>query len=200
MPKTKKNWITPMGESVPESAISVFDKKKERAIEYCAKEAQDINARLSKFKSKALELLDTLYEERLRTKGFTPEEAKGNFTFYNYDKSVKVEVAVSNVIEFNDDINLAQRKLEEYVSTVTHDTNADIKKLVNAAFSTRRGGLDRAKVVSLFTLDITHPLWIQAMELIKTSMEVRKTKRYTNVLVRNEEGQYVQVQLNFSSL
>lgn len=95
---------------------------------------------------------------------------------------------------------MAQIKLNQYVHEITKGSNSEIQQIINHAFTTRKGSLDKARILSLFQLKIDNPLWTEAMELIKGSIETNKTKRYCSVSQRNDEGEYNQIQLNFSSL
>lgn len=201
--KTKdKAWRTPTGEPVPESAISPYDKRKEKVVTKMFTAASKVSEMLLGLKHMLADDCEKLYAERLRIKGVEEDgKRKGNFTFYSYDKSIKIEIQVNNLVVFNDDINLAQMKLEQYVTELTQDSKStDIRALINSAFTTRKGSLDKARVMALFSLDIKHPLWKEAMELIKGSIEVTATKRYASISVRNEAGEYEQIPLSFSAV
>lgn len=202
--KEPKQYFTAKGEPVPASAVSAFDKKRDKIVCKLVEEALKLSESLLEFKGAAVEKCDALYDENLEHKGvdidLTKERQLQSYTMYSYDKKFKVEMNVSNTIRFNDNISIAQEKIQDYLDVATQDVNDDIRQIVRNAFTTRRNQLDKAKILSLFQYQITHPDWLQAMELIKASIEVADTKRYMQFSHRDHEGVYQPIQLNFSSL
>ena len=112
----------------------------------------------------------------------------------------KVQKNVSDRIEFDENINFAQQKLSEFIAAKTDGADQELRELVNSAFTTTRGRLDTKRIMSLFSLKINHPLWNEAMELIKRSISVNNTVRYLTLWVRNDYGRYEQINLNFSNI
>ena len=68
------------------------------------------------------------------------------------------------------------------------------------AFTTSKGRLDTKRILSLFTYKISHPLWMEAMDLIKQAMQTNSSVRYLTVSTRDENGKYNLLNLNFSNL
>lgn len=202
--KEPKQYFTVKGEPVPASAVSAFDKKRDKEVCKVIEMAIVLFESLSEFKELAYAKCDALYLDNLEQKGIELDENRArslaSYTMYSYDKGYKIEMNVSNTVRFNDNIAIAQEKIQDYLDEATKDVNDDIRQIVRNAFSTRRNQLDKAKVLSLFQYQIKHPAWLEAMELIKSSIEVADTKRYMNFFVRNAEGEYIPIQLNFSSI
>jgi hypothetical protein len=196
----KQEWRTYTGAKVPDEAVSPFDKRKERVIQSLYKKAVKLSKELEKLKELMYEKGDELYEEKYRNRGLDIDKKRGNYTHFSYDKSIKFEMNVQENISFSDDINLSQQKLNEYIEDVLSGANTDIQQLVNNAFKTRKGRLDKARIFSLFALKIEHPKWQEAMELIKGSIETNDSRRYASISVRDDNGDYNAVQLNISSL
>lgn len=200
MAKQQKQWKTSRGEDVPASAISAYDKRKESAVDRIMRKANHAHLCLKELKVLVADELDTVYKEHLKRKGFTEEDRKGNFTMTNYDKSVKIEVSNSSIITFDENIELVKLKLDEYIEKVTGDTTSDLRKLVQNAFKTRKGNLDKARLLSLFEYNITDPLWKAAMDLLRESIKVVDTKRYFEISTRQEDGSYKTLVLNFAGI
>ncbi len=72
--------------------------------------------------------------------------------------------------------------------------------IANRAFKTTKGKLDKSRVFDLFSYEIKHPLWVEAIELIKASITSNHTRRYATIAKRDGDGKYVDVQLNISSI
>jgi len=201
MAKKQFEWRTYKGDAVPEEAVSPFDKKKEKVVQAMAKKALQLNAELIAFKDELYKKSDELYQERLKSRGQkVDKEWKGNYSHVSYDKDIKIEMNVQDSIAFSDDINIAKKLLNEYVAEKTSTTDNDIKQIVEGAFTTSKGSLDKSRILNLFSYAIEHPKWVQAMEMIKSSIETNDSKRYCKVSKRNKDNEYDAINLNFSSL
>ncbi len=196
----EKHWIDVDGAPVPKKYIDATTLKKERVI------GKVVNKTLA-FQKKAIELkeaimaeCDDLYVELMKQAGVKIEERKGNYQLASFDKSVKIEMKVSDRIEFDEHINFAQEKIKEFLAKKTVGIDSDLSELINSAFQTKKNRLDTKSIFKLFTLKINHPIWEEAMSLIKKSIQKNKSVRYLAVYEKDEEGKYKQIQLNFSSL
>jgi hypothetical protein len=196
----KTVWQNHKGQDVPREYVSAFDRKKEQALGSLLKKAEKINELLTAFKVESFDIGDALYEMMLKEANISGTNRKGNYTLFNFDKSVKLEVNVSDRIEFDENIEFAQLKLNEFIEVKLTGSDSELRELINNAFTTSKGRLDSKRILSLFTLKITHPLWVEAMELIKRSISTNNTVRYLSMWVRDAFGKYEQVNLNFSNL
>jgi hypothetical protein len=195
-----EKWMDHKGQKVPREYVSRLDKDKEKAIASIIAKAEKIEDSLRAFKVLAFDLGDDIYNQMLEDANIEPGERKGYYTLYSFDKSFKVEVSVSDRIEFDERINFAQIKLNEFIEEKTNGADVELRELISNAFTTTRGRLDTKRVLSLFTYKITHPKWVEAMELIKKSISTNNSVRYMQVYRRDEDGNYSQVNLNFSSI
>jgi len=199
METTKKIWVDYQGNEVPLKYVSTYDKKKEKVITKVFAEAQKINATLEAFKKMMFAECDKLFDEMFKANDLE-KVAQKNYTLFSFDKGLKIEVTTQDVVDFDDRIQLAQAKINEYLKIKTDGADQELSILVNNAFKTKKGRLDKARIFGLFPLKINHHLWVEAMELIKKSIMTNYTRRYATIYVRDEEGKYNQVQLNFSAL
>jgi hypothetical protein len=193
-------WQNHKGQDVPREYVSAFDRKKEQALGSLLKKAEKINEMLTAFKVESFNVGDALYEAMLRDANINIDTRKGNYSVFSFDKSVKLEVNVSDRIEFDENIVFAQHKLNEFINEKTAGSDIELRELINNAFTTSKGRLDTKRILGLFSLKISHPLWVEAMELIKKSISTNNTVRYLTIAVRDEFGKYEQVNLNFSNL
>jgi len=191
---------TPKGDVVPDMAVSPYDKKKEKIIRNIQKKADKLSKDLIAFKKELYEKGDALYTEKLNNKGYDEDGRKGNYSLFSYDKEIKLEMNIQESITFSDEINIAQKKLNEYIDDVTTGTSSDIMQLIHNAFKTKKGRLDKARIFSLFQIKITHPIWVEAMELIKDSIQTNDSRRYGTISLKGKDGDYNVIQLNFSAL
>lgn len=193
----KKQWINHKGQEVPAAYVPKLDKQKERLTEKLLKKATDLNKKLTTFKADALSELDDFYAKLLQSNN-VKSDGKGNYSITSFSKNIKIEVSVSERIEFDEQIEIAQIKINEYISSKTEGIDNDLLQLINQAFQTTKGKMDTKRILGLFSLKITAAKWIEAMELIKASMSRNTSKRYLRIWKKDAEGQYHSVDLNFS--
>ena len=96
-----KKWIDESGTEVPVEYITPGLRMKERNASSLLKSAKDLNKRLTVFKKIVIKLSDDVYQkamEEFKTKA----NGKGNFTWFNFDRSIKIEVSISERTEFDD--------------------------------------------------------------------------------------------------
>ena len=196
----KKEWINHKGEVVPEKYVSGYDKKKEKILKMILKEAELASEKLTVLKkimfSKGDALNDLMYTEHRMDK----PETKGNYTAYTFDKSIRLTMKIADIVEFDERVKLAQEKINEFLKSKSEGADSDLMELVNSAFKTTKGRLDKNRVLGLFSLKITNKIWLEAMELIKLSISTNHTRRYASIAVRDENGDYKDIQLNITSI
>lgn len=198
---TQKLWIDETGFQLPYSRTTKSERLQERASVSLLNKALSINSKLVDFKSQVTKVCDEVFETFMQENDV--KNKKGNFTFYNFDRSIKVEVSVSDRIEFDDlQITACQEKLDEFIDNNVESKDHFIKQLVMDAFETSRGKLDAKKVMSLlkYKSKISNPLFQQAMKFLEDSIRRPDSKKYFRIWVKDESGKYQNVDLNFSSI
>lgn len=196
-------WIDESGMKIPVNRITAVERLMERkATEVCTK-AVSINAQLVAFKELIKAASNEVYDRFMEQKGIDPATTKGFFTWYNFDHSVKIEVSIQDRITFDDmTIAAAQETLNAFLGEVVDSKFDFVKDLVRDAFSTSRGRLDAKKVLGLikYRERINHPKFHDATSLIESAIRRPDSKTYYRIFVRNEEGQYEAIELNFSNV
>lgn len=201
MEATKTEWKNHKGETVPAKYVSGYDKKKEKVIKKLLKEAEAASKKLTELKQLMFvdgDAIDELmYKEHHMER---PNEHKGNYTYYSFDKSIRFSMKVQDVIDFDDRIRLAQEKINQFLESKSEGSDQDLMLLVNNAFKTTKGRLDKSRIFSLYSLKINNTIWNEAIALIKESITVNHTRRYPSIAFRDQNGEYKDVQLNLSSI
>lgn len=197
---TSKTWLDHRGNEVPRDYVPKFDRYNEIQVSKIFNAAIKLHEQIARFKAMSYEIADALYSEMLRNANIAPSDRKGNYTLTSFDKSIRIEVNVNELIEFDENINLAQMKLHEFIENKTKGVDIDIVALINQAFTTRKGRLDKARIFGLFSLNITHPLWQESMELIRKSINRNSTVRYMEIAEKDENGRYIPIRLNFATI
>ena len=194
-----KIWKNHNGDVVPAAYVPKLDKEKERLSIKIHKQAVDISQKRAKRKAEWLKACDEIFDNMMADNNITTGK-KGNYSITSFDKEIKIEVNISERIQFSDQIQIAQLKINEYLAEKTEGLDSDIVQIINQAFKTRKGQMDTKSVLGLFQLKINHPKWKEAMELIKQSISRNTSKRYMRIWKKDEAGEYKAVELNFSSI
>mgnify|MGYP001161987544 CR=1 FL=1 len=197
--KKEQKFVDANGIEIPAKYVSKLDKERDRLVRKYAAKAVILSKKLEEYKYELLEECDKHYQNILEENNIK-SAGKGNYTLTTFDKSYKIEISVQENISCDDTIVIAQAKLNEYLDLITKNTTDDLRQIVNSAFQTRKGQLDVKRIISLFRLNINHPLWKEAMELLKKSLSRNISKRYVKIWERQPDGSYKGITLNFSSL
>ncbi|NNV54561.1 DUF3164 family protein [Limnovirga soli] len=201
--KKDSNWTDENGTSVPFKTI----KKSEFAIEQAAgkiiKEAVKINGQLTQAKANIKQLVNQAIDAVMSDYSGTKKEFKGNYTIYNFDRSVCVKVKVSRPVKFDEIfINLAKEKINQFLKDGITAKNDFIKDMVMSAFETRNGQLDVDKILSLrrHRDRINDANFLEALDLIDRAIRKPSTATYYQVWLRDDEGKYQAIKLDFSRI
>lgn len=198
-----EKWVDESGNAIPLKRVTKYERKVERETYGLAKAAVELNARMVAYKETIIEKAQSLFEDFLTENGKDIEDVKGNATFYNFDRSIKIEVKVNNIIEFDENtIKLAQIKLDELLTDGLSNADDFIKPIVMDAFKTSRGKLDTKRVLGLrrYAEKVPDPRYAEAMALIDKSIKQRDTKVYYQISLLNASNEYEVVNLNFSNI
>lgn len=199
---SEKMWIDEARLSIPYARINNYERLAERIAYQIAKDAMSLNSKLSQLKELVLEKVNELYEAFIAENG-NVGKGKGNFTIYNFNRSIKIEVDIKDLITFDDNlIRVAQEKLNVFLDSSIDGVDSFIKDMILDAFNTTRGKLDIRKVLSLrrYKANIKDPRYHEAMDAIDKAIRRPSSKTYTRVFVKNEEGEYESINLNFSNI
>lgn len=199
---TDQFWIDETGNKIQFSRTTKSERLQEHQAFKICKEAQRLNADLTQFKERIKTICQKVYDTFMEDKNVT-KTGKGNFTWYNFDRSIKIAVNINERIEF-DELGIAacKNQLDEFLSGSVESKDEAIKALVMDAFNNTKGRLDAKKVMNLlrYKSKISHKLFQDAMTSLENSIRRPDSKTYFQVWVKNEEGEYQAIDLNFSSI
>lgn len=198
----EKTWRDEAGTDVPANRITFIEKMKEKHSFKIATDAYKINRQLTIFKATIRAMCQQVFDQ-VMSESEKQKATKGNFTWYNFNGSIKIEVSINENIEFDGLlIEKCKQKLLEIVSESISADKAFIKELVLGAFQTSKGRLDTKKIMSLkkYSTRIKDERYMQAMTYLDESIRRPDSKTYFRVWVKDDNGQYQNIDLNFSSI
>lgn len=98
---------------------------------------------------------------------------KGNKTLMTVDGLLKVQVAVSDRIDFGPEMQIAKELFDECLNEWSADARAELRGLVTDAFSTdKEGKINRALVFMLLRRESEDPRWKRGQDAIRDAMRV----------------------------
>jgi hypothetical protein len=196
-----KVWEDEAGLQIPVKRITSIEKMKEKHAAALVKKAFDIQNKLIAFKE---EIADKSLEiQKAVVKSSSDKPSKGNYTWFNFDRSIKIEVNVSERIDFDDlEVMACKDKLNQYIADNVQSKDEFVTELIESAFSRKNGNLDAKKVMSLlhYSERVKAPLFLEAMKHLKSAIRRPDSKTYYKISIKNEEGKYENIDTNLSNL
>lgn len=198
-------WIDESGLSIPYNRTTALERLKEKEAFSLYSDAFKISNELIKFKNNISTTVEKVLE-LVRKENSVKLEGKGNFTWYNFDRSLKIEVNVNEQIKFDE--QLIETAKEILLNLVRENISGDdfIISIVEDAFQTGKGKLDTKKVLGLKKHSSRikdkklKEEWDRAMSVIDKSISRPNSKTYFKVWIKDNEGKYNPIELNFSAI
>lgn len=197
-------WINQRGEAVHKELIRADERLKDELVEKLIKRAEEKEKELSLFKTETNEQIDDFFELLLQNYGVDAKKSskKGNLTLENFSGTKKVQVAVAETLTFDEKLNIAKIKIDEFLTDITKDAGPTIRTLVNKAFEVdKKGNIDSKKIFALRQYEITDKRWLEAMTIIDESKRVSHVKPYIRFYARESiEDSYELIKLDIASI
>lgn len=192
-------WLDAEGAMRPEEAISKADKQKEEIIDDIFAGVFHARGKIADFKKHITEALDA-YIEKLAKKAKV-EGWKGNITLQNYDATRRIMIRKSEIQIFNEKLQFAKTKFDEWVVKKTQGGDADLSEIVQKAFEVDKAGqINKSFLFKLLRYSIKDPEFKKAQELLRESIETAGTKTYILFQIKNEKNGWDNLSIDFQSL
>ncbi len=194
----KKNAV---GHLVPIEAIKEEDLARDEFVLASIEQARRIAEQVAAFKLSLsddmqafLELAAEKYQARLGG-------ARGNVTLTSFDGKYQVLRAISDQLDFDENLQAAKALIDECLREWTRDSRVEIKALIDQAFQVdKKGKINAKRILGLRKLNIKDPTWLRAMEAIGDALTVTGSRTYFRLYERDERGNYQQIPLDFSGI
>jgi len=200
-------WVNAAGDLVPYKFVPLIDRQKEKVAATLLADALSIEGKLLKLHAAmhlATQQVSALVKQEYAIKqGKEKKEGKGSITWYNFDKSIKIEADVNDLVKWDSALMTeALHLLQQYLSGSLSDAQMLIKDMVSDGFSNSKGMIDSRRIFQLLKYEskIKDKRFLSACELIKQAQSIDTTKLYMRIWVKDDKGGYRNVNLNFSSI
>ncbi len=198
---TDQLWSDETGMQVPYARTLNYERQMEKGAAKLFKESTRISEDLKAFKNFMRELCTEVYDLYMKEKEAKP--TKGNFTWFNFDRSIKIEMNNQEPIQFDDmALTAAKSILDEFLSANVDSKVEFLKEMVLEAFSSSNGSVDTKKVQSLIRYEsrIKDANFLKAVQILKDGIRRPKSKTYFRIWHKDTDGKYQDVELNFSAI
>lgn len=203
--QTPKNdmWTDEKGIAIPFTRTTRYERVSEANAHRILKGAISLSKALAAFK----ETVTTIHQEQLaafaQEKGVDLSQRKGNHTWHSFDRGIRVSADAQERVTFDDmTISAAREKFNEFLAGAVSTESEAVGELIRGAFENTNGKLDPKRVMELlrYRSKIKHELYQQATTLIEESIRRSYSKTYYTVAVRQEDGSYEAIKLDFAAL
>ncbi|UCH62716.1 MAG: DUF3164 family protein [Fidelibacterota bacterium] len=193
------SWIDGQGRAVPPRYIDPVVKARDRLVRRIASKTQRLHEQMSVVKAEVLALVD---EYLAQVAAGYDENWKGNAELVTFDGRLKVEVKISEALEFDERLQLAKQKIDHCLRSWTGNARAEVRAIINQAFQVdSKGRINIRSILTLRQLKFDDPVWSEGMALIADSLRIRTTRRYVNVYQRHTStDRFELLALNWSAL
>lgn len=202
--QTTKNalWKDETGLDIPVNRVTKHEKMREREAFKLASEALNLSQSLLDLKMRLTMVSQKVFDDVMEQHEIK-KAGKGNFTWYNFDRSIKIEVAINENVTFDDTLlAVVKEKFDQFLSKNLSDKDEMIRQMILDAFSNTRGRIDSNKLMTLlkYKSKIKDKILLEAFDVLEKSIRRPDSKKYIRVHTKDENGEYQVVNLNISSI
>lgn len=187
---------------VPIRRVKPADLERDRLVKDLVREAERIHELLVEFRDRSMDAVDGFVEKAAREYGTSMSGDKGNITLASYDGRLRVQIAVTEYLQFDEKLEVARKLIGECLKRWGRNADTKIKTVVREALRVdKRGQVDTKRILGLRRLDMGgDEQWEAAMRALSDSVSVARSKRYVRVQRRTERGAYETVTLSLAAL
>lgn len=167
------------GALVPDELVRASDKLQDELVRKVLGYARDLSDQIARFKGHTFTDLGEFEALLEQDYGILKGGKKGNRTFHTFDGLMKIQVQVSEFIEFGPELQIAKQLVDHCLNEWAADSRPEIRAIVTRAFNTdKEGQINRAELFMLMRLDIEDERWQEAVRAIRDAMRVVGSKQY----------------------
>lgn len=189
------------GHLVPVSQIKEVDLARDSLVVEVVEQAKQLGGMVSKFKGRSLDDIQAFVELSAEKYGAKLGGRRGNVTLSSFDGRYKIDRAISDSLEFSEQLQAAKALIDECLNEWSEGSRSELKTIIQDAFKTdKKGKLDTRTILGLRKFQFQNEKWNRAMEAINDSLTVSSSKTYIRFYERNDSGQYIQIALDPTEL
>lgn len=171
---------------VPIANIKPQHKLEDETVRTIHRNAAELSAQIARFKGHTFTDLgdfDALLKDEY---GGERGGRKGNRTYQTFDGLKKVQVQVSDFIDFGPELQVAKSLIDECLNEWAAQSRPELQAIVTRAFNTdKEGQINRSEIFMLMRLEIEDERWQRAMTALRDAMRVTGSKTYLRFYERD---------------
>lgn len=194
----KKNAV---GHLVPVESIKEEDLLRDELVLMVIEEAKILADAVAAYKDILAAEMQAFLDMSASKYGAALGGVRGNVTLTSFDGQYQVLRAVSDNIDFNENLQAAKSLIDDCLREWTKGGPAEVRALIDQAFQVdKKGRINAKRILGLRALKIEHPVWQRAMEAIADAIMITGSRTYYRMYERDEKGEYKQIQMDFSGI
>ena len=167
------------GALVPVATIKAADLLMDEVVRAVLGTARTTSAQIAAFKADTFARVGELQALIAQDYGAKLGGKKGNITLMTFDGCQKVQVQVSDMLEFGPELQSAKALIDECLTEWAVGSAVELRALVNRVFSVdKEGQINRAELFMLLRVEIQDGRWMSAMDAIRDSIRVVGSRTY----------------------
>lgn len=167
------------GSLVPIASIKAADLLMDETVRGILDQARAVSAGIAAFKGQTFAAVGELQALFAQHYGATVGGKKGNITLVSFDGCQKVQVQVSDLLEFGPELQSAKALIDECLTEWAVGSAIELRALVNRVFQVdKEGQINRAELFMLLRVEIQDERWVRAMDAIRDSIRVIGSRTY----------------------
>jgi hypothetical protein len=183
-----------MGRLVHIDQVREIDKLRDELVRSLVAKAVELQQKMIDFKALAMDEIEAFVDQSAREYGVQMGGKKGNLSLYSFDMNYLIKIQISEYLVFDERLQVAKQMIDDCFTNWTSDSRSEIKTIINDAFSVNQEGkINTRRILALRRLDISDPLWQNAMKAISESLQVAGSKSYMRIYKRIEQTKAWQV-------
>lgn len=189
------------GRHVPVELVKDIDKLRDQTVRTIMEQTFAMRNTLKDFKKHIWDDIQEFLRISAEQHGVTFGGKKGNIALTTYDGKFKIIIAVNDVLQFNEKLQVAKQIIDELLKEWSEDARPELRALVGHAFAVdKQGNISTGRVLGLRKIGITDAKWLEAMQAITDSIQVASSKNYMRIYSQKPDGSYEHIPLDVAAL
>lgn len=185
-----------------EKAKKVYETKREKAIKSIVTQAINLNEKMAQFKSYISDLMEDQHQS-LTEYGEIRSNSKGGFSITSADGNLRVTRTRDTEPFWDERGTKAVAMLKEFLEDTAKKRDKDLFEILMGFLSRNdKGDLEYGKVFTLlkYRQTFNDPRWHEGLDLLLESFRVNLRGYGYEVKMRDEQGKWNPVTLNFTAI
>ena len=189
-----------VGHLVRIETIKPVDLLRDKLVQDTISQAKVLSQASIDFKKKIEGEIEAFVTLSVEQHGAKVGGKRGNVTLTSFDGRYQVLRAVSDRIDFDEQLLAAKSLIDECLREWTKDGGEEIKTVIEGAFiEDKKGKINKTRILGLQKLHIEDERWQRAMKALSDALTVIGSCTYFRLYERDKKGRYQQIPMDFSA-